>query len=100
MQQMCDSKSDNGAQRNAFSAGEECCGGVEGSVCDAKRMMVISIAVTLEKIHDVAGTEAVKELIGILQHDQFSLKMFRDAIKSRDDCKKITDDFIKQCKEL
>ena len=63
-----------------------------------ERMLIISLAVTLDKIRDKAGPEAVNELIAILRNDQFSIPMFKQMINCSEDCKTITDDVIKQWK--
>lgn len=65
----------------------------------AERMLIISLAVTLEKIQNKTGPEAVDELNAILQYEQFSLQTFNKMIKGSDDCKTITDDFIKEWKQ-
>lgn len=71
---------------------------VGDSTSRTERMMIVSLAVTLDKIRDKTGPEALNELIGILRNDQFSIPMFKQMINCSEDCQTITDDVIKQWK--
>lgn len=63
-----------------------------------QRMVVISIAVTLEKMRGAMGSRATDELIELLHNDNFDLDMFRNMIKTCADCQLITANVIEQCK--
>ena len=65
-----------------------------------KRLVVISVAVNLDKIQqsEDIGTptnEALDELIRLLGSDEFCSNTFWDMVKSRSDCRRITEDVVK-----
>ena len=67
-----------------------------------KRLVVISVAVNFDKIQQSKGfgnatNEAVDELIRLLGSEHFCSNIFRDMIKSRSDCRTITEDVVKKC---
>ena len=63
-----------------------------------QRMVVISIAVTLDKMRGEMGSRATDELIELLHSENFDLEMFKNMIKSWEDCQVITANVIEQCK--
>ena len=95
--------SDNGTQPIAgevrTSMATEGQGETEGGNVDrAQRLLIFSLAVTLEKMQDRTGPQPVDELIGILHDPNFSLPLFKALITCRDDCKTITEDIINRWK--
>ena len=67
-----------------------------------KRLVVISVAVNLDKIQqsENLGTptnEALDELIRLLGSEEFCPSTFGDMVKSRSDCRRITEDIVKKC---
>ena len=67
-----------------------------------KRLVVISVSVNLDKIQqsENVGTptnEALDELIRLLGSDEFCSNTFRHMVKSRSDCRRITEDIVKKC---
>ena len=67
-----------------------------------KRLVVISVAVNLDKIQqsENVGTptnEALDELTRLLGSDEFCSNTFGDMVKSRSDCRRITEDIVKKC---
>ena len=69
-----------------------------------KRLVVISVAVNLDKIqqseNENVGTptnEALDELIRLLGSDEFCSTTFGDMVKSSSDCRRITEDIVKKC---
>ena len=63
-----------------------------------QRLVVVSLAVSLEKMRAVSGNSAPNEIIELLHNENFNLELFRTMVKSCSDCKKITADVIEQCK--
>ena len=61
-----------------------------------ERLLVVSVAITLEKLQDAGGAEVIEELIRVLHDEDFNIEMFRAMIRSREDCRVITEDVIKQ----
>ena len=67
-----------------------------------KRLVVVSVAVNLDKIQQSEGnenatSEAIDELIRLLGSEQFCSVMFRNLIKSLGDCRTITKDVVNKC---
>ena len=59
-----------------------------------KRIVVVSIAVTLEKIRHLTGPKLVTELITCLHNENFDADMVRTMIRSADDCRLMTEEVI------
>ena len=73
-------------------------GATETGTPMVQRLVVVSIAVSLEKMRGSGGTSATNELIDLLHNDNFNLELFRRMIKSSSDCRSITQGVIEQCK--
>ena len=73
-------------------------GGVEeeSNLQYRKRVVAVSIAVTLEKIRYLTGTGLVSELITILQNEDCDASVIRSMINSTEDCRQLTEDVIKE----
>ena len=63
-----------------------------------QRLVVVSLAVSLEKMRGLSGNSATHEIIELLHNENFNLELFRTMVKSCSDCKRITADVIEQCK--
>lgn len=61
-----------------------------------KKIMVVSVAVTLEKIRHWTGTELLTELINSMHNDNFELRMFKEMIRSWEDCRDLTEEVINE----
>ena len=61
-----------------------------------KRVVVVSIAVTLEKIRYLTGSGLVSELISSLQNEECDANVIRSMISSWDDCRQLTEEVIKE----
>lgn len=65
----------------------------------AQQLLVVSLAVTLNKIRDSAFADATDEITSIRHEKAFHLGVFRDRGKIHQDCQTITQDMIERCKE-
>lgn len=63
-----------------------------------QRLVVVSLAVTLQTMRGVAGTRAIDELIELLHNDNLNMEMVKSMIKSSGDCERITREVIEECK--
>lgn len=66
--------------------------------CD-QQLLVMSLAVTLDKIMDSDGAYATDEIISILYEQYFSLYVFRNKVKCHQYCLAITPNMIQRCKD-
>ena len=64
-----------------------------------ERLIVISLALTLDKIKYRAGAESATEIINILHHKNFNLDLFKDMVNGTEECAQISQDVIDRCKE-
>ena len=60
------------------------------------RNIIAMIAITLEGIHDKAGSKSIDELISLFHDKKFDIELFREMVKNREDCRKLTEDIISQ----
>lgn len=76
-------------------------GAAKRSCCEnnVESMLVVSLAVTMEKTMGRAGSAATDEVIHLLHQENFNLSVFKQMIKASGDCQIITQDVIDQCKE-
>lgn len=65
----------------------------------AQRLLILLLAVTLDRIRDSAGADANEDIISILYGKSFDLDVFRDEVKSHQDCQTVTQDMIERCRE-
>lgn len=87
------------------SAAEGSLQGLEQKVFDGKRMeevsttsrqerirklLVISLSVTLKNVSDLLGDETAKEILSIIHNESFDVEVFKRMIKSVEDCYTIT----------
>ena len=61
-----------------------------------KKIVVVSVAVTLEKIRHWTGTELLTELINSIHNDHFELSLFKEMIRSWEDSRDITEKVIEE----
>lgn len=52
----------------------------------------------LDRIRRNAGSEAIDELIKILHDREFNIELFKQMVKSNEDCAEITQDVIDRCR--
>ena len=87
---------EEGGENKKLKATEEECGKRYSRV---ERLIVISLALTVYRIKYKAGVESATEIINILHHNNFVLDVFKDMVKSIDECANISQDVINRCKE-
>lgn len=63
-----------------------------------ERLLVVSLAVSLDKIRHRAGSAVTDEFINILHQENFNQAVFMEMIKKSGDCKAINEDVIGRCK--
>lgn len=77
---------------------EGCSNGSGDSISgnSVERLLVVSLALKLEKIRDRAGSVVIDEVINLLNHKNFNLAVFKEMIKNSGHCQDITQDAIDQ----
>jgi len=60
------------------------------------RNIIAMIAITLEGIQDKAGSKSIDELVSLFHDEKFDIELFREMVKNREDCRKLTEDIISQ----
>jgi len=63
-----------------------------------RKLLAVSLALSLEQIRQASGREAVDEVLKILHREEFSLRDFKDMVKSSQDCERVKDKFIEENK--
>jgi len=101
-EQVDDNQGSGGGKRETTKDGDASDTGTPSSAGRPfmQRLVVVSMAVSLEKVRGLAGNNATNEIIELLHNDNFNLEMFRTMVKSSCDCKRITKDVIEQCKSM
>jgi hypothetical protein len=59
-----------------------------------KRILILSLAVTLEKMQHLTGRTLVREVIELLHNENFDVTVFRDMIRTGEDCHALTEEVI------
>jgi ribonuclease D len=55
-----------------------------------RKLLVISLSVTLKNVSDLLGDETAKEILSIIHNESFDVEVFKRMIKSVEDCYTIT----------
>lgn len=55
-----------------------------------RKLLVISLSVTLKNVSDLLGEETAKEILCIIHNESFDVEVFKRMIKSVEDCYTIT----------
>ena len=63
------------------------------------RLLIMAIGVTMEKIQHITGPGLIEELIQLLHNEMFNVRVFKQMIRSREDCRSITESIISRCME-
>ena len=91
-----DNRSVNRTPNKKSQSNEEAYGKHDNRV---ERLIVISLALNLDKIKYRSGAESATEVINILHHKKFNLDLFKDMVKGTEECAQISQDVIDRCKE-
>jgi hypothetical protein len=57
-------------------------------------MVVTSLSISLLEVQNRCGEDTVAEIIKLISNDLFNVQLFKNMVKTTEDCKKLTNDVL------